>query len=153
MEKEELFIPTVQEWIEVFMRRSMRNFIQYSKENGLSMTQLGALFQLRRKGAADVSSIGDHLGITSAAASQMLDRLVQQRLVIRSEDPNDRRVKNIALTDKGLFALQESTNARQMWLKEMDKVLTSGEKEQVVAALEIMIQKARQLDEVSEQEA
>jgi DNA-binding MarR family transcriptional regulator len=127
------------------MRRSMRNFILFSKESGLSMSQIGALFQINR-GGSGVSDLGDGLGITSAAASQMIERLVQLELILRSEDLHDRRFKQMVLTDKGLRMLQESLNARQGWLTEMADTLSDGEKEQIMAALNILIEKANQLE-------
>jgi DNA-binding MarR family transcriptional regulator len=140
------FITTLHEWIGIFMRRSMRNFLLYSKEKGFSMSQIGALFHLHRMGACGVSDIGDDLGVTNAAASQMLERLVQQQMITRSEDPNDRRFKQIVLTDKGRQVLQESIHARQGWLEDLARALSPGEQEQVVAALHILIEKASQLE-------
>jgi len=139
------FLPTLREWIEVFMRRSMRNFILYSKQQGLTMSQIGALFHLQRNGACGVSDIADHLGVSNAAASQLLERLVQQDMVTRSEAPHDRRVKQITLTEKGRQALDESVQARQRWLEDLAHSLTQAEKEQLVAALKILIEKAKLL--------
>ncbi len=137
----------LQEWIGVFMRRSMRNFILYAKESGLSMSQIGAMLYIHRAGVSAVSALGDDLGITTAAASQMLERLVQQELVDRSEDPHDRRVKQVALTARGHQVLHESIRARQSWLEELSSVLTPEEQDQVVAALQILIERANQLQE------
>ncbi len=146
MQSSNQFVVILHRWIEIFMRRSMRNFLLYSKESGLSMSQIGALFQIHRKGTCGVSDIGDDLGITSAAASQMLERLVNQGLIVRSEDPHDRRVKQIILTEKGRKTLQEGIQARQSWLDDLAKIMTPKEQDQVVAALKIMIEKATQLD-------
>jgi DNA-binding MarR family transcriptional regulator len=146
------FVATLHHWIEVFMHRTMRNFIPYARESGLSMSQLGALFYIQHKGSTGVTDLGDHLGVTSAAASQMLERLVQQELVMRSEDPTDRRVKQIALTEKGLQAFHESIRARQSWLIELAKNLSADEKEQITAALNILIDKASQLGQPIESE-
>jgi DNA-binding MarR family transcriptional regulator len=139
------FVATLRSWIEIFMRRSMRNFILYSKECGLSMSQIGALFHIFRR-SSGVSNLGDDLGITSAAASQMLERLVQLQLIHRSEDLHDRRFKQIVLTDKGRHTLQESLQARQSWLDDLANTLSTSEKEQITAALNIMIAKANQLE-------
>jgi len=144
MHVDDPFVATLQEWTEVFMRRSMRNFFLYSKENGLSISQIGALFLIYRR-ARGVSDLGDELGITSAAASQMLERLVQQQLILRSEDPHDRRVKEIALTDKGRQTLQDSIRARQGWLQELAETLSKDEKEQIATALKILIGKTNLL--------
>jgi DNA-binding MarR family transcriptional regulator len=148
MQSADPFVNTLGEWIEVFMRRSMHNFICYSKEKGLSMSQIGALFRIFR-GKSSVSDISDNLGVTSAAASQMLERLVQQGLILRKEDPNDRRVRQIVLTDKGRQILQESIAARQGWLENLSRTLTDSQREQVTAALNILIEKANQLEQSS----
>lgn len=131
------------------MRRSMHNFIRYSRESGISMPQVGALFHIHR-GAGGVSDLGEGLGITSAAASQMLERLVQQGVILRSEAPHDRRMKQIVLTEKGRHILQESFHAHQGWLNDLAQTLSAGEKEQIVAALKILIEKANRLESPSE---
>jgi DNA-binding MarR family transcriptional regulator len=148
MQSVDPFVNTLREWIEVFMRRSMHNFICYSKEKGLSMSQIGALFRIFR-GKSSVSDISDNLGVTSAAASQMLERLVQQGLILRKEDPNDRRVRQIVLTDKGRQILQESIAARQGWLENLSRTLSDSQREQVTAALNILIEKANELEQSS----
>ena len=140
---------TLKNWGEVFERRSMRNFILYTKERGLSMSQVGALFHIHRKGASGVSDIGSELGITSAAVSQMLDRLVQQDLVLRTEDPHDRRLKQIVLTRRGLDILNEGIQARQRWLIDLASSLSPTEQEQVMVALQIMIEKISLSEETS----
>jgi DNA-binding MarR family transcriptional regulator len=137
------FVGTLQEWIEVSMDRSIRDFIRYSRESGLSMSQLGALFHIHRMGRSGVTDLGEHLGVTSAAASQMLERLVQQELILRSVDPSDRRVKQIILTAKGLQVLQESIRARQRWLYDLSESLSSTEKETITAVLNVLIRRAQ----------
>jgi DNA-binding MarR family transcriptional regulator len=141
------FLNAIWEWNETFMRNSVRGLILYSKKSGLSMSHIGALFHIYHGSANGVSDIGDHLGVTCAAASQMLERLVQQGLVLRSEDPSDRRAKRIILTDKGQRALQDSFHVRQNWLEDLSHSLTHEEEEQVVMALKILIEKADLLEE------
>ncbi|MCD6285672.1 MAG: MarR family transcriptional regulator [Anaerolineae bacterium] len=140
-------IAALQEWIGVSMRRSIRNFILYAKQNNMSMSQVGALFQIHRQHVCSVSGIGDGLGFTSAAASQMLDRLVEQALVERTEDPNDRRAKKIVLTEKGRHVVQQSIHAHQNWFGELARSLPPVEQEEVRAALNLLTEKAKQLDD------
>jgi DNA-binding MarR family transcriptional regulator len=139
------FIVTLRQWTELSMRRSMRNFLRYSRETGLSMSQFGVLFHLSRKQSSGVTNLGDHLGVTSAAVSQMLERLVQQGLILRTEDPNDRRVKKIVLTEKGSQVLQEGLHARQDWLIDLGNTLSDIEKEKITAALNTLVDKASRL--------
>ena len=136
------FEDTLKTWVEVFLRHSMRNLNQYIKEQGLSMSQMGALFYIHRKGAIGVSDLGEEQGVTSAAASQMLDRLVQQGMVSRSEDPHDRRLKQIVLTELGAQILHQGIMARQTWLIDLVSSLPPSEQQQVLPALQILIEKA-----------
>ena len=140
-------VAALQQWMDVSMQCSMASFVSYARESGLSASQLGALFHIHRMGTSGVTDLGDDLGVSSSAASQMLERLVQQELVLRSEDPNDRRVKQIVLTDAGRLVLQEGIRARQGWLDDLAGRLTPEEKSQVMAALKILIDKASQPEE------
>ncbi|MCB9134459.1 MAG: MarR family transcriptional regulator [Anaerolineales bacterium] len=137
----------LQKLMETFMRRSMHKFIFYAKERGLSMSQIGALFAIRRKGTCGVSDIGDELGITPAATSQMLNRLVDENLIERSEDPGDRRVKRLVLTQIGTQTLQDSIHARLDWLTRLANTLNPEEKAQVNASLHLLLEKATLLDD------
>jgi DNA-binding MarR family transcriptional regulator len=49
----------------------------------------------------------------------MLDRLVQLELILRTEDPDDRRGKQIELTDKGKRFLEDGIRARQTWVNDL----------------------------------
>jgi DNA-binding MarR family transcriptional regulator len=140
------------EWTDIYMRGSMPNFIAAIRASGFSMSQIGALFHIRRQHFRGVSEIGDELGVSSAAASQMLDRLVQQGLITRTEDPNDRRVKRLVITDRGKQLLKNGIHARQEWIQDLANLLTPAEEEQVAAAMQILIAKANQLQQQPTQE-
>ena len=139
------FVDTLREWIELSMKHSMRSFIRFARKSGLSMSHLGATFYIHHQGSSCVSELGEHLGVTSAAASQMLERLVQQELILRTEDPVDRRAKQIVLTEKGQRLLEESVRARQEWLGDLSETLSDSEKETTQAALHILIDRVKNL--------
>jgi len=142
----ERFSEVMREWAEVFMRRSMGDFVQLSKQSGLSMSQLGALFRLYHTGFCGVSDIGDHLSVSHAAASQMVDRMVQQGLLERAEDLDDRRVKKITLTPKGRTLVEESIENRRRWVEQLTNNLTVDEQESISAALVKLTAAARLLE-------
>ena len=148
----DMFASSLRNWIDVFTRHTRRNFIRFARESGLSMSQFGTLFHLHREGSTGVTDLGQHLGVTSAAASQMLERLVQQELILRSEDPVDRRVKQIVLTDKGRQVLEDGIRAHENWLGDLVEIVSPNEKVQITAALNILIDKANQLGQPIEPE-
>lgn len=134
-------------WSEVFMRRSMHDFMHFSRQSGLSMTQISVLFRLHYGGSCGVSDLGDHLGVSNAAASQMVDRLVGMELLKRSEDPVDRRVKTLALTPKGAALVLDSIEARRRWMEDLTTALAPDQEQQIIDALTTLTQAALKLED------
>jgi DNA-binding MarR family transcriptional regulator len=144
------FTQTLHDWAETFMRRSFRDFKHFMDDSGLSPSQINALMRLHHCESCGVSDIGDHLGITNAAASQLVDRLVQQHLLQRSEDPHDRRYKLVALTPDGKSLIQEGIQARSSWMVQLTEALTAEEQQKIIEALTLLTQAARQLETETE---
>jgi DNA-binding MarR family transcriptional regulator len=67
----------------------------------LTLTQIKILMLLLRHGTVSGGELAGMLGVGAAALSGMVDRLVVQDLVTRTEDLQDRRVRRIGLTKAG----------------------------------------------------
>lgn len=143
--RSEQFDTTLRRWTEVFMQRSMRDFGVFMRNAGLSMPQISALFRLSYRGECGVGDIAGETGVTTAAASQMVDRLVQQGLIERSEDPHDRRAKQIRMTPEGLALMREGAETRVRWMAELSPLLSDEEQDAVIAALETLIRATERL--------
>jgi DNA-binding MarR family transcriptional regulator len=146
MSENEAALDSVQEWTRMFFRNSMHHFMASAKSQGLSIPQIGALFQIHKQSKTGISHLSGELGVTSAAASQMLDKLVQLGLVARTEDERDRRAKRIALTEKGREALKASVDARQEWIALVFARLNDQEKLKVCEAFALMVEKAKEIE-------
>src|SRR3954462_11997842 len=80
------------------------------EESGLSLAQCKALFVLA--GSAQHSGVSgrelaESIGLSGAAISRAVDGLVEDGHVTRIEDPDDRRVRLIAITDNGRRAVDK----------------------------------------------
>ena len=146
MKPEDQFIPVLNQWISVYMHRSMQNLNRFSKEKGISMSQLFALTFVHHHGTCGVSHLGEGLGVSNAAASQLLDKLVQQNFIERTEDPADRRGKQISLTASGQQFIKDSFIARHSWFQELQDTLSEPEMDQVIRTLKLLIEKGRALE-------
>lgn len=73
---------------------------------------------LNRKGTLSMSDIGNCLSMPKPHVTVLVDKLIDEGCVVRSNDPNDRRIINIALTDKGRSEFQELKNEISENLKE-----------------------------------
>lgn len=142
-------VTMLQKWIEVSRHQSMHDFIRYAREQGLGMSHLGALKHIYYSGPCTVTALADHLGISGAAGSQMLERFVQQGLALRSVDPDDRRVKIIELTEEGRRVMAESVCARRGWLEDLAESFSDDEQALVFEALQIMVDKTVKLGALS----
>ena len=145
MSAEDTFLTALREWMEASMHRSFHAFIRHNRESDLSLSQVNALFRLYHHGASSVNDLANHLGITTAAVSQLLDPLIVGDLVLRSENPKDRRMKLIALTEKGQAMVEKSMNTRHAWLSELSRSLSDAEKEELLPAIKLLNQQTRKL--------
>ena len=140
------FDQVLREWVETFMRRSMSEFRAAMQDSRLSMPQFGTLMHLYHGGACGVSEMGEHLRITPAAASQMIERLVQSGLIERVEDVKDRRVKNLTLTRRGRALIKKGIEARLRWMQDLTSELSAEQQTSIVEALRALTEAAAQLE-------
>jgi DNA-binding MarR family transcriptional regulator len=138
---------TITNWMSLVMRNSLGNFMRFAKEKNYSLPQLSTLIHLSQHAECNISGLGDEFGVTNAAISQLMEKMVQQGLVLRTEDPQDRRHKVLVLTDEGKQIANESLVARHNWLSKLVEVLNQEEQDQVDAALRLLIEKAALLEE------
>ncbi len=132
------------------LRRALRRLIQATvhpfwqrvRAAGLSMPQVFAMRYIYRHNGANISDLARALGVTPAAASQLLRRLVEQGYVVREENPADRRNKRLQLTPRGEEALQSiATPSHGTTFERLLASLSPEETEQILAALELLLAK------------
>ena len=146
MTKSVQFTQAIRSWMDVFMHRSMRGWGLFARSTGLSMPQFSILMQLHHKGACGMSEISERFEVTPAAASQLVEKLVQGKLIQREEDPHDRRAKLLNLTDKGRDLIEQGINERHRWMDELAKKLSAEEKAKVTEALTILTEVAKRIE-------
>ena len=140
-------------WMEAVTTRSMRDWARYVKSTGLSMPQFRLLMELYYRNSCGVSQISDEMSITHAAASQLVDKLVQSGLLERTEDPNDRRVRNVALSEVGRTFVKNGIEQRYLWINDLAENLNGEERRTIARALTALTEKALSLQESERSEA
>jgi DNA-binding MarR family transcriptional regulator len=147
MTKENRFNQSIRAWMDVFLQRSMGNWWRFARSTGLSMPQFSLLTQMYHRGACGMSGISEQFEITPAAASQMVDKLVQSGYIVREEDPNDRRAKTLNLTPKGRQLIDAGNEERYRWVADLAGKLNAEERARIVEALERMTRAIQELEE------
>ncbi len=137
----------IRNWMDVSMHRSMRDRSHFTKAAGLSMPQFGILMQLHYSNNCGISDISERFEISNAAASQLVDKLVQSGLIERAEDPHDRRAKQIQLSAKAKAMIEKGTSERYRWVDQLVVSLDAKDREKVADALRILTQATQKLDQ------
>lgn len=75
--------------------------VQDAAELKLSMPQFVCLWVISNLGKFKMSDLATYLALSYASATNLINRLVDAGLVTRYDDPDDRRVVIVELSDKG----------------------------------------------------
>lgn len=137
-------ITRLQEGMEGVLAHIIQGFMSAMKQHGLSTPQIHALMYIFHAGECQVSDIGDLTDVSNAAASQLVERLVQQDLVDRREDPKDRRNKLVSLSEKGKELFHESVMSN-CYLMEIMSVLNPQQRKAVHEAFMLLAQTGQQI--------
>jgi MarR family 2-MHQ and catechol resistance regulon transcriptional repressor len=100
-------------------------------------TDFSVLELLLHKGPLPVNTIGKRVFITSGSITTAVDRLESVKLVERRDDPHDRRVRVVALTEKGKRLIEEKFAEH---VKDMETAFSALDAEEI-AALQALLRK------------
>ncbi len=136
----------LRDWSEVLITRSMHDLMRFVRDAGLTMAQFSTLMRLYHSHHCGVSDVGTQLGVSNAAASQLVDKLVQHGLLERAEAAHDRRMKDLTLTAQGRALVERSLEARLGWADAVAEALSPDRREAVRQALLHLVEAARQTE-------
>jgi DNA-binding MarR family transcriptional regulator len=86
----------------------------------LTVPQFKTLYFIACQGTTNTKKIANELGVTSSNMTGIIDRLVKQELVSRQENPADRRMHELRVTEKGENTL---AGLREKNIKALSEVL------------------------------
>ncbi len=123
-------------FLELFrsMKRYVREEFPPFAKKGLSEEKLRCLGALRFLGKSHLKPLAAYDGLSSSSQCIMLNQLVQDGLVARSDDPSDRRNVFYQLTDGGLNAVNVALAMRTGFLCERLRRLGEAEKMRFASA-------------------
>ena|SRR5215218_669387 len=112
------------------------------EESGMTLPQLKALVTLAsvEEGPCPVKELAEQLGLAAPAATRIVEALVERELVSRTEDPDDRRVRRIAITASGRRLVEEFANRRSEGLEALADHLKPAQRRKLAAAFEALLE-------------
>ena len=104
----------------------------------LTLQQLRAFALVFARGATPINKLAETLGIKPNVATGIVQRLVDRGLIERREDPGDRRVRLLRMTDAGIALVEEVGRIVFSKGRELLDRLTDEQLRQLVDVLEAM---------------
>jgi DNA-binding MarR family transcriptional regulator len=119
------------------------NQLRVLEDSGLNTTQCKALLELGGLGDCpstwQVSDLATLLGSSLPAMSRAIDGLVKKGLATRVEDPTDRRVRVVRITEDGNRLVDTLTTVKRNGLEAFAATLTATQRRKLDAAVESLM--------------
>jgi DNA-binding MarR family transcriptional regulator len=119
------------------LRHMMGSFF---KQAGFSVTEIFVLFSMNKKKTSRVTELAERIGIPTSTLTGVIDRLVQQGLLVRSLDPDDRRSFIISATSKLDDFLGEWMRPLKSSLKAAFRTMPAHRIERLLADLRFLLE-------------
>jgi DNA-binding MarR family transcriptional regulator len=107
----QVFITTINDLLEAELRRVTGGRVTIAQLKLLKMVSMASDYT--------VSDVAGFLGVSTAAASRGVDRLVRRQLLARREGTSDRRLVELSLTEEGTRILGQYDVAAEAVLREV----------------------------------
>ncbi len=118
------------------MRGSSQQMYALIAELDVSITQMKTLHVLADGGSElSVKELSDRLRLSLPGASRIVDALMRRGWLERREDPDDRRMKRVRITDEGRKVLDRIEAARLAGLEDYAASLTPEQRNRLSSAL------------------
>ncbi len=129
------FADKIGDIMSAFSREFLRNqTIEYYKVK-LTLPQCVILDMLAKNGELNMSDLSKSMGVTTAAMTGIVERLVRDGHVVRISDPADRRVIKIRLTAKGNKSVKMIHSHRRQMVIKLFSVLSLIERDEYLRLL------------------
>ena len=120
---------------------------QVSKLGAFSLAQYRVMMLVFHHGPMSISTLKNRLGIAQSTASEMVERLVQQDLLVRAMDKTDRRVTLFRPSPKAVRMLQKRKQNMLTVYQQMLEPLTGAEQAKLVQAFDVILQLTQKIKE------
>jgi len=131
-----------------FRRKVRRSGGRPSIETGLPESQAELLRLIGRRPGISVREAATELGLAPNTASTLVSKLSVEGLLLRTVDPDDRRVGRLRLTPSAQLIADESRAARRAALNTALNQLDDDRIADLTKGLEVMSELTRMLTEV-----
>jgi len=118
--------------------RVIRKEFRSQRDPELTLPEFRSLAFINRTGGCSLNEVADHIGLEAPTASKLVDNLVKRGLIVRQEDPDDRRRVRLQISPKGKKSIDLAFDHTRKFLARRLAHLTEKERQGVIQATEIL---------------
>lgn len=107
---------------------------------GITYSQCHTLVEIGGKKCVSINELADLLGLDKSTMSRTVNTMVEQGLLTREPDPEDRRCVHIQLTEAGSKILSNIESRMTDYYLNIFKAIPQDKREQVLESLELLVQ-------------
>jgi DNA-binding MarR family transcriptional regulator len=123
------------------MKQAMRQAYAGAGNLPLSPVYVGALYYISGNPNPTMRNIAEYLCVTAPSASELVNELVSKGLLVRREDPKDRRIVRISLSPAGKAFLVKVLKLREEMLHGFLSRLSRVDQKELARILSILVKK------------
>ncbi|MBP2627583.1 MAG: transcriptional regulator, MarR family [Firmicutes bacterium] len=106
---------------------------------GMTLSQSYTIVEIGRAGAMSANQLTEILGVDKSTVSKSIDKLVNNGILVRSSDPEDRRSVILCLSNKGQLAFEEVEKRAIAYFGEVVADIPDDKREQIVESLQYLV--------------
>lgn len=125
----------------------VRSFAAFERSEifccGVTMSQCSTILGIGKKGTMTMNALSEWMSLATSTMTRIVDNLVRDGYVEREQDPQDRRVVQVSLTEKGAQLFQAIKEIYREYHRKIVENIPAGELHRVVESLTMLIEAIR----------
>jgi DNA-binding MarR family transcriptional regulator len=106
---------------------------------GITMAQCHALVEIGRAQRISLNELAEMLSLENSTMSRTVNNLVNNEMVKRDIDPEDRRYVNISLTENGSKTYEGIEASMNLYFRNVCNAIPEDKREQVIESLKLLL--------------
>lgn len=106
---------------------------------GITLSQSYTIVEIGRAGSMSVNLLTEILGVDKSTVSKSIDKLVNNGIMLRDADPEDRRSVILRLSDKGQSVFDAIEKRSTAYFNEVVADIPDDKREQIIESLQYLI--------------
>jgi DNA-binding MarR family transcriptional regulator len=127
-------------WMRFVSNHVSHAFARKLLKSGVTVAEWVVLREMYGRNNISPSTLADLTGMTRGAASKLIDRLVDKKLITREERSDDRRFQDICLTSAGIKLVPDLASLADRNDREFFAPLSVAERETLLVILKKLVQ-------------